>query len=40
MGTDKVRKKFSGGESADDIIASWEADLLEFSEERRRYLIY
>ena len=40
MGTDKVRKQLSNGESADRIIRSWEDELADFSEIRRSYLLY
>jgi beta-N-acetylhexosaminidase len=40
MGTDQVRKQMSSDESADSIVNSWGDELLEFSENRRSYLLY
>jgi uncharacterized protein YbbC (DUF1343 family) len=40
MGTDKARGQLSRGQPVDSIIASWDDELLEFSEGRRIYLLY
>ena len=40
MGTGKVREQLSSGESVDNIISSWEDELMEFLESRERYLLY
>lgn len=40
MGTDKVRKQLSNGESVDNIVNSWEDELARFSENTRDYLLY
>lgn len=40
MGTDKVRRWLSDNKPVEEIIGSWEDDLLRFSESRRRYLLY
>jgi len=40
IGTDKVRKAISDGSSIDEIVASWENDLLAFSQLRSKYTLY
>jgi len=40
MGTDKVRKQMSSGESVDSIISSWEDEVARFSKNRGSYLLY
>ena len=40
MGTDRVRKQLSSGESLDNIINSWEDELAKFSEARSGYCLY
>ena len=39
-GTDKIRKGLMKGEKAEDIVKSWEDELLNFKEKRERYLLY
>ena len=39
-GTDKLKKQIIAGKTAKEIKASWEVDLVEFKEVRRKYLIY
>jgi len=39
-GTDKLKKQIITGKTAKEIKASWEKDLVEFNEVRRKYLIY
>ncbi|MFC1715530.1 exo-beta-N-acetylmuramidase NamZ domain-containing protein [Candidatus Poribacteria bacterium] len=40
MGTDKVRKQLSSGESVDNIMDSWTDERLKFLENRSAYLLY
>ena len=40
MGTDRVRRQLSRGESVGNIINSWEDERLRFLESRRSYLLY
>ncbi|MEO0069946.1 MAG: DUF1343 domain-containing protein [candidate division WOR-3 bacterium] len=40
MGTDKVRQKFSEGNSAEEIIGSWQEDLQKFRQVQNKYLLY
>ena len=40
MGTDRVRKQLSNGESVDSIINSWKDELARFSEARSGYCLY
>lgn len=40
MGTDKARKQMNDGELVNDIIRSWEDELMEFSKIRQSYLLY
>ncbi len=39
-GTDKIRKGLVKGGKAEDIVKSWEDELLNFKEKRERYLLY
>ncbi|MCB1028193.1 MAG: DUF1343 domain-containing protein, partial [Microthrixaceae bacterium] len=39
-GTSSVRQQLDARMPADEIVAGWRSDLLEFAEVRRRYLIY
>ncbi len=40
FGTDRVRKMIQAGKTEDEIKKSWEKDINEFKETRRKYLIY
>lgn len=39
-GTDKIRKGLVKGQKAEDIVKSWEDELLNFKGKRERYLLY
>lgn len=39
-GTDKVKRMIMAGKSADEIKASWKADVESFKVKRRKYLLY
>lgn len=40
IGNDKVRKMIENGKSADEIKATWKADVEKFKSQRRPYLLY
>jgi uncharacterized protein YbbC (DUF1343 family) len=39
-GTDELRLAIQGGKTPEEIIASWQQDLMAFREARRPYLLY
>jgi uncharacterized protein YbbC (DUF1343 family) len=39
-GSDRLRAEIEGGKPLEEIVGSWEAEVQEFRERRRRHLLY
>ena len=40
FGTDRIRKMIEAGKNEDEIKSSWQKDINEFKELRKKYLLY